>query len=177
MFGVLARVGHFLRGTVHCVAELSSDGLGLLVRMVRSRAAVARTSYLRKQLAFYQEHEIQPNRFTDAARGACLLVTVVRLERSPEDRPTGNAYRVASERVQTLLAREIQNGETAASREDPPADRADGARESELGTGGVAAELSLKLGIIVSPRTVRSYWPAESDPRKGSRCRCTATWR
>ena len=33
----------------------------------------------------------------------------------------------------------------------------------------VAAELSLKLGIIVSPRTVRAYWPAEYDPRKGKR--------
>ena len=69
MFGLLTRVGHFLRGTVQCLAEWSSDGLGLLVRMVRFRAAVsAEILFLRKQLAFYQEHEIQPNRLTDAAR-------------------------------------------------------------------------------------------------------------
>src|SRR5260370_31059135 len=29
----------------------------------------------------------------------------------------------------------------------------------------IAAELSVKLGILVSPRTVRAYWPQESDPR------------
>ena len=29
----------------------------------------------------------------------------------------------------------------------------------------IAAELSVKLGILVSPRTVRAYWPQDSDPR------------
>jgi putative transposase len=33
----------------------------------------------------------------------------------------------------------------------------------------VAAELSLKVGISVSPRTVRAYWPSECDPRRGKR--------
>ncbi len=41
MLGVLARVWYFLRGTVHCIAELSSDGVELLVGMVRSRAALS----------------------------------------------------------------------------------------------------------------------------------------
>ena len=69
MFGVLARVWYFLRGTVHCIAELSSDGVELLGGMVRSRAALsAEILFLRKQLAFYQEHGIQPHRLTDAAR-------------------------------------------------------------------------------------------------------------
>jgi putative transposase len=29
----------------------------------------------------------------------------------------------------------------------------------------IAAELSVKFGILVSPRTVRAYWPQDSDPR------------
>ena len=33
----------------------------------------------------------------------------------------------------------------------------------------IAAELSVKLGILVSPRTVRAYWPQDSDPRGGRR--------
>src|SRR6201981_4077031 len=33
----------------------------------------------------------------------------------------------------------------------------------------IAAELSVKLGILVSPRTVRAYWPQERDPRGGRR--------
>ena len=69
MFEVLARVGYFLRGTIHCMVELSSDGLGLVVGMVRSRAAVSlEISFLRKQLAFYREHQVQPRQLTDAAR-------------------------------------------------------------------------------------------------------------
>jgi len=37
----------------------------------------------------------------------------------------------------------------------------------------VAAELAVKLGIYVSPRTVRAYWPPERDRRgpRGSPCR------
>src|ERR1700746_3128808 len=33
----------------------------------------------------------------------------------------------------------------------------------------IAAELSVKLGILVSPRTVRAYWPQDRDPRGGRR--------
>jgi hypothetical protein len=33
----------------------------------------------------------------------------------------------------------------------------------------VAAELSVKLGILVSARTVRAYWPQDTDPRGGRR--------
>ena len=37
------------------------------------------------------------------------------------------------------------------------------------GQARVAAELSVKLGIYVSPRTVRAYWPPESGPRGAHR--------
>ena len=37
------------------------------------------------------------------------------------------------------------------------------------GQARVAAELSVKLGIHVSPRTVRAYWPPESGPRGAHR--------
>jgi putative transposase len=33
----------------------------------------------------------------------------------------------------------------------------------------IAAELWLKLGVQVSPRTVRAYWPQECDPRNGKK--------
>jgi hypothetical protein len=45
------------------------------------------------------------------------------------------------------------------------------ARENPTwGEERVAGELSLKLGILVSPRTVRAYWPQDIDP---SGCRRT----
>jgi hypothetical protein len=40
MVEVLAPVGHFLRGTIHCIVEWSSDGLGLVVRMAITVALV-----------------------------------------------------------------------------------------------------------------------------------------
>ena len=44
------------------------------------------------------------------------------------------------------------------------------------GQGRVAAELSVKLGIYVSPRTVRAYWPPEPKPR-GNGKTCSQNWR
>src|SRR5213075_156827 len=44
-------------------------------------------------------------------------------------------------------------------------DLQDGARESNVGRGRIAAELLLKLGIRVSPRTVRRYMPLNTGPR------------
>ena len=40
----------------------------------------------------------------------------------------------------------------------------------------IAAELSVKLGILVSPRTVRAYWPQDRDPR-GCRRTSSQSWR
>jgi transposase InsO family protein len=44
------------------------------------------------------------------------------------------------------------------------------------GQARVAAELSVKLGIYVSPRTVRAYWPPEPD-RRGPRRISSQLWR
>lgn len=171
MFDVLARVGHFLRDTIHCIVELWSDGLRLVVRMVRSRAAVsAEILFLRKQLAFYREHEVQPRRLTDPARvglvfwsqwfdwrGALMIVQPETLigwhrkgfklfwrRKSKMGRPR------LPEKIRQLIVRMVKENPT-------------------WGQERVAAELSLKLGIPVSPRTVRAYWPAECDPRRGKR--------
>jgi transposase InsO family protein len=44
------------------------------------------------------------------------------------------------------------------------------------GQARVAAELSLKLGIDVSPRTVRAYWPPEPE-RRGHRRTSSQNWK
>ena len=44
------------------------------------------------------------------------------------------------------------------------------------GQARVAAELSVKLGIYVSPRTVRAYWPPEPE-RRGNGRACSQNWR
>jgi hypothetical protein len=45
------------------------------------------------------------------------------------------------------------------------AERWVGSCRRDWGQGRVADELSLKLGIYVSPRTVRAYWPSDPDRR------------
>ena len=48
--------------------------LQFMVSLLRPRSAlVAENLFLRKQLAFYQEREVEPRRLTDAAR-ACFLL-------------------------------------------------------------------------------------------------------
>src|SRR5664280_1712375 len=54
--------------------ELLRDGLQFLNVVVRSRTAVAaEVVFLRKQLAYYQEHQIRPRRLTGAARLSLVL--------------------------------------------------------------------------------------------------------
>ena len=54
--------------------ELLRDGLQFLNVVARSRTAVAaEVVFLRKQLAYYQDHQIRPRRLTDAARLSLVL--------------------------------------------------------------------------------------------------------
>jgi len=51
------------------VWELLRDGLQFMKVVARPRTAVAaEVLFLRKQFAYYQDHQIRPRRLTDAAR-------------------------------------------------------------------------------------------------------------
>ena len=65
----LARsVSHSLRSFARLAGDLTLDGFHFLGATVRSRSAVsAEILFLRKQLAFYQEHQIRPRRLADSA--------------------------------------------------------------------------------------------------------------
>src|ERR1019366_235593 len=144
---------------------------------VRSRSALlAENLFLRKQLAFYQEHQIRPRRLTDAARFSLVFwsrlfawkeaLVIVKPEtligwhrkgfrlfwkwKSRVGRPRlpGN--------IRQLIVRMVQENPT-------------------WGEERVAAELSVKLRLLVSPRTVRAYWPSPSFPR-GTRRTSSQHW-
>jgi putative transposase len=127
----------------------------------QSRAALAaEILFLRKQLAYYQDHRIRPRRLRDASRlslwfwshlfdwqGALVVVktsTFLRWHRkgfklygrwkSRGGRPP------LPKQIRQLIARMVRENVT-------------------WGEERIADELSLKLGIDVSPRTVRKYWP------------------
>jgi putative transposase len=74
MFRLDSSVSHSLGSFFRFAGELALDGLHFLKAAIRSRSAVsAEVLFLRKQLAFYQEHQIRPRRLTDAARFSLVL--------------------------------------------------------------------------------------------------------
>jgi hypothetical protein len=139
--------------------------------MVRSRAtSSAEILFLRKQLAFYQEHLIKPKRLTEEARvplafwsqwfnwrESLVIVkpeTLIRWHRKgfklfwrPKSRMGRPGLRPD---IRQLIVRMVKENPT-------------------WGQERIAAELRLKLGIEVSPRTVRAYWPQDCDPRNGKK--------
>jgi len=147
---------------------------------LRSRTAlVAENLFLRKQLAFYREHKVRPRPLTDAARmslmfwsrlfdwrNALMIVkpgTFIGWHR----KGFRLFWRWKSRPGRPPLPQEIRALIERMARENPT-----------WGQLRVAAELSLKLGIFLSPRTVRKYWPWEPNDRGRRRVssQCWATF-
>jgi putative transposase len=171
MFRVQVAWRRDFRSFLTVVWELLHDGLQFMNVVARSRTAVAaEVLFLRKQLAYYQEHQIRPRRLTDAAR--LSLVFWSRLFDWKE------ALTVVT--PQTLIRWHRKSfklywrWKSRGGRPPLPKDirRLIARMVSENVTWGeerVADELSLKLGIFVSPRTVRKYWPKPLDGPKRRR--------
>jgi putative transposase len=163
MFRVQFAWRHSVRSVIIVVWELLRDGLQFMNVIARSRTAVAaEVLFLRKQLAYYQDHNIRPRRLTDAARLSLVLwsrlfdwkealtivtpATFIRWHRKSFKlywRCKSRGGRPPLPRdIRQLIARMVKENVT-------------------WGEERIADELSLKLGICVSPRTVRKYWPKE----------------
>jgi transposase InsO family protein len=145
--------------------DLLSEALSLLGVMTSSRAALAaEVLFLRKQLAFYQERKIKPRRFNDSARLAMLLLAklfdwknaLVNVKTSTflgwHHKAFQIFWRWKSRGGRPRLPRDIQRLIAEMARNNPT-----------WGQERIADELSLKLGILVSPRTVKKYWPQGLD--------------
>jgi len=64
----------YCRASLTVLWELLRDGLQFLNVAARSRTVVAaEVLFLRKQLAYYRDHQIRPRRLTDAARLSLVL--------------------------------------------------------------------------------------------------------
>jgi transposase InsO family protein len=166
---------------LHFCVTLAGVGTGLLcflVSLFRSRAALsAENLFLRKQLAFYQERQMEPRRLNDAAR-VCLVLwsrlfdwrealvvvkpeTLIGWHRKCVQlfwrwKSRGGRPRLPKN-IRQLIAEMVQENPT-------------------WGQLQVAEELALKLGVYVSPRTVRAYWPKE-PLRSGPRATSSQHWR
>ena len=152
--------------------------LALFVRSaLRSRTVlVAENLFLRKQLVFYRDHKVKPRHLTDGARLSLVFwsrwfewkdaLVIVKPETLIGWHRKGFKlfWRWRSRRGRSPLPREIRELITRMARDNPT-----------WGQARVAHELSLKLGIQVSPRTVRKYWPDEPNDR-GRRRVSTEHW-
>jgi len=95
---------------------------------------VAENLFLRKQLAFYQEHEVKPRRLTDVARVRIgVLVSLVGLETGLDHRSARDPDSVAPPRVQALLALAVKARTTAPTAEHSQTDCTNGEGESNMG--------------------------------------------
>jgi len=159
--------------------ELLRDGLQFLRTISRSRAALtAEILFLRKQLAYYQDHRIRPRRLRDASR-LCLLfwsrlfdwpaaLVVVKTSTFLRWHHKGFKWywRWKSRGGRPPLPKEIRQLIARMVRENVT-----------WGEERIADELSLKLGIYVSPRTVRKYWPQQPGIRTGRRRTASQHWK
>jgi putative transposase len=150
-----------LDSLLNLITDLVADGLLFFRLLFRSRTSLsAEVLLLRKQLAFYQERQLQPRRLYDSARFSLTLWS----------RLCNWKEALVIVKPETLIGwhrkgfKLFWKGKSQAGRPRLPENIRklivqNGTRESDLGTTRVVAELSVKLGIYVSPRTVRAYWP------------------
>src|SRR3984893_19178991 len=70
----MLKMSQLIRSTLLILINAAHDGLRFLRKMACSHSALAAENvFLRKQLAFYQEHKIRPRWLSNAARFSLLL--------------------------------------------------------------------------------------------------------
>jgi putative transposase len=111
---------------------------------VRSRASlVAENLFLRKQLAFYQERAVKPRRLTDAARVALVFWS----------RWLDWKQALTIVQPETLIRWHRRGFQLFWHWKSKP------------GRPRLPRNIRELLGIYISPRTVRAYWPSNPDRR------------
>jgi putative transposase len=164
---------------VRTVLRVVADLVRIVSATARSHAQLAAENlFLRKQLALYVERQVKPRRADDATRIALValswlidwrrVLTVVKPDTLVRWHRQGfrlfwrwQSRRRGRPRVPAEVRRLI--GEMAAA-------------NRTWGEERIAAELLLKLGIRVSPRTVRRYMPIGAAPRDGARSQLWSTF-
>ena len=160
-FGVVLDLLQLLRPALHSHARLAAENL-----------------FLRKQLALYIERKAKapPSQQRDPAhardaRPLHRLAAGAHQSCSPTPWCAGTATPFGCSGVGSLAV-----GATANSAGPSAADRGNGTANRTWGEERIAAELLLKLGISVSPRTVRRYMGRPRSAHPGSRTQAWSTF-
>jgi putative transposase len=167
MFRFFPNTKRSLDSLLALVTDLVGDGFRFFRLTLCARAALsAQSLFLRKQLAFYSERQTPPRRLNDSARFSLMVwsrlfdwkeaLVIVKPETLIGWHRKGFKlfWRWKSQVGRPRLPANIRRLIVQMAEENPT-----------WGQARVAAELSVKLGIYVSPRTVRAYWPPEPDRR------------
>jgi hypothetical protein len=170
MASLTRTIRHLARSAV-MLCTLLLDAAGFLRCCLRSPAALAAENlFLRKQLALYQERHVKPRCATDAIRVALVWLS------QWFDWPSALAI-VQPETFQRWRRQGWHlwwHGTSCPGRPPIPVELQalirQMARENlTWGQQRIANELRLKLGLRVSPRTVRKYLPMHLDRAPGHR--------
>jgi len=133
--------------------DLVREALGFLRLLLGSKASLAaEVLFLRKQLAFYQERKLKPRRFDDAARISLVLLAQLFDWKKALQNVKPQTFIGWHRQVFRLLWRWKSGG----GRPQLPKDIRRlivelASNNPTWGQERVADELSLKLGILVSP--------------------------
>jgi hypothetical protein len=150
-----------IRQLASILIKLSADAWCFLVLCLRPTPALAAENlFLRKQLALYEERQVKPRRATHATRLAMVWLShvfdwrpVLRIVKP--DTFTGwhrQGFRL-------FWRWKSRPGRPALPKDLRTLIRRMALENSTWGQERIANELLLKLGLRVSPRTVRKYMP------------------
>ena len=170
---------HSLSNMLQTVSDLLLDALRFARGILQPRAALAAENlFLRKQLALYLERQVKPQRARKATRLALVLhsrlfpwrpaLTIVKPETFVRWHRQG--FRLfwrwkSKPRGRPRIPTELQKLIVMMADDNPT-----------WGEERIAAELLLKVGIRVSPRTVRRYMPDDTRRQRGPSSQCWMTF-
>ena len=158
---IIPRIFNVLGELARLARTLFTNGVHFIALCARSRTALAAENlFLRKQLAFYQERKVAPRRFDNVSRFVLVLLSRVFAWKDALVNVTPKTF-IGWHRAGFRL---FWRWKSRPGRPQiPPELRAlirEMARDNPgWGEERIANELLLKLGIQVSPRTVRKYMP------------------
>jgi hypothetical protein len=170
----MARLSRTIRPLWRCAGMLRMlvvDATYFFLLCLRPRAALAAENlFLRKQLALYQEGHVTPQRASNATR--CTLVW---LSQWFDGQPALTVVQPETfKRWRRQQFRLFWRGTSCPGRPPIPVELQGLIRQMARdnltwGQRRMANELLLKLGLRVSPRTVRKYMPTRLDRAPGGR--------
>lgn len=146
--------------------SLFADLLRFLALGIRSKGALAAENlFLRKQLAFYQERKIRPRRVNDPTRLALVWLGRWFSWRNALTVVTPKTFIAWHRRgFQLFWSRKCQSGRPRIPPDLQQLIRRMARENPTWGEERIANELLLKLGLRVSPRSIRKYLPKLPTP-------------